>query len=111
MSKKQQTEQQVQDQQAPDGQATDGMEEAVPRMSRHELALKVVAGIRSETTLGELAEEADRLYREGRGGEPEPDVERQTWIVHEVLQTAKALGVVTLDETWIIKVRPKAAGK
>ena len=85
-------------------------EEQVPRMSRQEAALKCVAAIRGETTLQELAEEAARLYHEGRG-EDEPDedsIERQVWIVKGVLDTAEGLGILETEETWIIKVRPKA---
>jgi hypothetical protein len=84
-------------------------QEETPRMSRQEAAIKVVAGVRSETTLQELAEEADRIFVEGRGGDDRySDVEKQTWITLEVLNTAEGLGVLTTEEEWIVRVMPKA---
>jgi hypothetical protein len=85
-------------------------EEEAPRMSRQEAALKVVAAFKGETTLAELAEEADRIFVEGRGGDDKySDIDKATWAVHAVLETAEALGVLETEETWIVKVRRKAA--
>jgi hypothetical protein len=88
--------------------APEADEEEVPRMSRHEAALKVVAGVRSETTLAELAQEAARLYHEGRGDDPpdEASVERQLWVVNSVLDDAEALGLIEQEEHWEVRVKP-----
>jgi hypothetical protein len=94
-------------QQQPAAQQPPEDQEETPRMSRNEAALAVVKGITGETTLEELAQAADVLYIDGRGGDAKhSDIDKGTWAVHAVLETAQGLGVLELQERWEIKVRP-----
>jgi hypothetical protein len=92
-------------QEAPAPEADD---EEVPRLSRREWALKLVAAITGPTTLQDLTAEAARLYHEGRGEDPpdEASTDRMLWIVNAVLDDAEALGLIEQEEHWEVRVKP-----
>jgi hypothetical protein len=73
------------------------------KLSRTEAANRVVQGIDGDTTLAELAEKADALYRAGRPG-AEEDADTASDYVQRLLETLHEVGVVELD--WHCTVHP-----
>jgi hypothetical protein len=80
-------------------------QEEPERLSRKECAHRVIAEIDGDTTLNELAEEADALFVAGRGGdEDHSDTDSAAWYVRKVLDELEGLGLVEMS--WECVVHP-----
>src|SRR5215467_760008 len=80
-------------------------EEGQERLSRKECAHRVIAGIDGDTTLSELAEEADKLFVAGRDGDSDySDPDTAAWHIQKELETLEGIGLVALR--WECVIHP-----
>jgi hypothetical protein len=80
-------------------------EEGPERLSRKECAHRVIAGIDGDTTLSELAEEADKLFVAGRGDDSDySDTDSASWHLRRELETLQGIGLVELR--WECVIHP-----
>ncbi|HEY7427125.1 MAG TPA: hypothetical protein VH682_23020 [Gemmataceae bacterium] len=80
-------------------------QEEPERLSRKECAHRVIAGIDGDTTLSELAEEADKLFVAGRGGDSDySDADTAAWHIQKELETLEGIGLVALR--WECVIHP-----
>jgi hypothetical protein len=80
-------------------------QEEPERLSRKECAHRVIAGIDGDTTLSELAEEADKLFVAGRDGDSDySDPDSAAWHIQKELETLEGIGLVALR--WECVIHP-----
>jgi hypothetical protein len=79
--------------------------EETERLSRKEAAHRVIAEIDGDTTLSELAEEADKLFVAGRDGDSDySDPDSAAWHIQKELETLEGIGLVALR--WECVIHP-----
>lgn len=93
----------------PEAEPEEELEDEEPdepeRLSRKECAHRVIAEIDGDTTLAELAADADALFVAGRGGDEEhSDTNNAAWHVRKVLDELEGLGLIEMS--WQCVVHP-----
>jgi len=78
-------------------------EEQPEKLNRRECAQRVIAEVDGDTTMTELAEKADALYRASRP-DAEPDTDNAAWYIQKILETLEGVGLVELS--WECVIHP-----